>query len=185
VNDLRHLRVGRHQDRPAQPVEHFLEPRLVGDIVCGVLQFGGRDGDDNRDVLLAAGCLGEAIEEIVEPVAVPFLPVGADIADDLVQEDQHWPVLRQHRSDRVPLRLDELPLMLPDDRERLGAADLPGDLAPRCFADRLIPAAPALKRVELFAHEDRDGRLGHPLNLSLAQDSIHAIPGLRLLAAIG
>ena len=87
------------------------------------------------------------------------------------------PILGQERPDHVPLRLDELRLVLAQHRQRLRAAELVGDLAPRRPAQRRAIVAPAAaQRVELGADEDRGGRLGDALQPGLAQEPSHPLP---------
>ena len=173
ADDLGGLGLGRHHDRLAHPVEHLLEALLVGLVFGGVLQLRRGDRDDQHDVVLAARGLGERLEEVVHAVVIAQAPVGADVVDDLVDQDDRRPILGQERADHVPLRLDELRLVLAQHRQRLRAAELVGDLAPRRPAQRrAIVAAAAAQRVELGADEDRGGRLGDALQ-----------PGLRAGAA--
>lgn len=72
--------------------------------------------------------------------------------------------------------------MLLNDRERVRAADLLGDFPPGSLADRFAGAASASERIELFAQKNRDGRLGHRLDLRFPQNPLHAAPFFRFLA---
>ena len=70
-------------------------------------------------------------------------------------------------------------LVFGHEGERLGAAELPGDVGPGGLAQGgAVIAAAAFDRVELVADEDSDGGLGDFLDPGSGEDLSHAGPSV-------
>ena len=172
ADDLRHLDVGRHADRFADPVEELLV-RVVVALVLGVhLQLGGRDGDAEDDVVLGPGFLGKALEEVVELRCEAGFPGLAHVVEQLVHQDERR-LLGEHLADDVASGSDSLLVMLGHGRKRLLAAELPGDLAPRGFPVGFSVASTAVDDVELGPDEDGDVGLGDGAHLGSRENRVH------------
>ena len=141
----------------AEPVEQLLEALEVRLILGRHLQLGRRDRHGEHDVVPAARDLGEVVQEGVELRRQAALAAAADVVHQLVDQDE----ARAGRSGSDPSMTSppgavSALLVLLDEGEALGAAQLEGDLAPR----RLAGAACRRRRrdrvigVELGADED-------------------------------
>ena len=133
---------------------------------------------------MRAGLLGQGVDEVVHLAAEATGAVAADVAHDLVHQDQDRLVDQlEQPPDGVAARRAAATGFVLHQRDPFDAGQLPGDLVPgRLPARRAIIAA---ARVEAHADEDRDLGLRHSRHAGPIQDLGHAKPARGRRAAVG